>query len=180
MPIPALDTTIGGASANSYVSLSEADGYFEARLDGDTWPTFSSNKRTQALLKAAKRLDQINWLGARADTAQALAWPRVGVAKRDSADVYTSGLDYGFGYPCGGFGQQYQPTEIPQQVKDAQCEFAFEFLNGFNDGDEAEVKQFSDDKMSVTFDRPRQPGELPAEVSRLISGLTAQNKRVRG
>jgi len=92
------------------------------------------------------------------------------------------GWSFGFsvGYPYGGFGQQYQPTEIPQQVKDAQCEFAFEFLNGFNDGDEAEVKQFSDDKMSVTFDRPRQPGELPAEVSRLISGLTAQNKRVRG
>jgi len=47
-------------------------------------------------------------------------------------------------------------------------------------GDDAEVKSFSDDKMSVTFDQPRDRNELPAEVARLLTGLIRQGRLIRG
>jgi hypothetical protein len=176
-------TTIGSPSANSYVTEAEADMYFDDRLNASTWVSATSTDKTRALLTAAKRLEQFNWLGARATSTQALAWPRIGVVKRDSADVGYADWGYGYygNYPYGQFGEQYKQDEIPQPVEDAQCEFAFAYLSGaYNDSGEAEVKSFSDDKMSVTFDQPRLAGELPAEITRLIAGLTAQNRRVRG
>ncbi|MGH9769319.1 MAG: DnaT-like ssDNA-binding protein [Blastocatellia bacterium] len=185
MPVPALDTTIGGAAANSYVTLEEAENYFDAHLKTAAWTDATSDDKTRALLMAANRLQVENWLGARATTTQRLAWPRIGVAKRDSADYSYSqwgyGGGYGYGFPYSGYGEPYLPTEIPQQVKDAQCEFAFAYLSGtYNDSGEAEVKSFADDKMRVEFDQPKLAGRLPAEVTRLIAGLTAQNRRVRG
>jgi len=177
----AIATIIGDANANSYATEAEADTYFDDKVGGSTWIDGDSDDKIRALLQAAKRLDQFNWLGARATSTQALAWPRIGVMKRDSANVGYAGYGYYGNYPYGLFGEQYAQDEIPQQIKDAQCEFAFAYLSGtYNDSGEAEVKSFSDDKMSVTFDQPRLAGESPAEVTRLLAGLTAQNRRVRG
>jgi hypothetical protein len=173
----ALITTIGAVDANSYVSLAEASAYFEARLNGEGWFDAPDLRQTQALLEAAERLDQVNWLGAKVGAIQALAWPRIGVAKRDGADVYT--YAWAGSWPVS-YGEQYRTDEIPKVVKNAQCELAFAYLGDFNDGDEAEVRSFSDDKMSVTFDQPKQHGELPAKVSRLIDGLISPNRLMRG
>lgn len=168
-----LVTTIGASSANSYVSLAEAETYFDDKPGASTWPDTDEEDQQRYLLRATRWLNQMNWLGARASSTQALAWPRSGVLKRDSSGAYIDGGYY-------GYGQQYLTTEIPQEVKDAQCELAFALLGGLNDGDVAEVKSFSDDKMSVTFDQPRLAGALPSEVSRLLAGLTMQNRLVRG
>jgi hypothetical protein len=177
MPVPALVTTIGAPNANSYRSLAETNAYFEARLNHGTWAQETSDRRTQALLDAAIRLDQINWLGARVDAVQALAWPRIGVAKRDGADVYT--YAWAGSWPAS-YGEQYRTDEIPKVVRDAQCELAFAYLNDFNDGDEAEVKAFAADGVSVTYDQPALAGALPAQVARLIAGLVSPHRRIRG
>jgi hypothetical protein len=179
MPVPDLITTIGGDTANSYVSLTGAASYFEARLDGESWFEQSDDRKKQSLLKAAWRLQQMNWLGGRASSTQALAWPRDGVPKRDTSELYITG---GFGYDFffRQYGDLYASTEIPQQVKDAQCELAFAFLAGFADGEEAQVKSFSDDRMSVTFDHPRRLNSLPAIVENLLDGLVNQARRIRG
>jgi hypothetical protein len=171
----ALVTTIGSASATSYVTLAEFLTYLDDRPGATAAIDEDDEDQTRALLRAAKRLNQINWLGNRVDTKQALAWPRVGAAKRDGANVYTQTWGW-----YSGYGDQYRTDEIPPAVKEAQMEFAFSILNGFNDGDEAEVKSFSDDKMSVTFDQPRQAGDLPASVARLLEGLIARGRRERG
>jgi hypothetical protein len=177
MALPAFITNIGAPNANSYRTLDEAGEYFEARLDSENWFAESPTRQTQLLLKAAKRLDQINWLGARVDAVQALAWPRIGVAKRDGAGV---AMYAWVGSWPAGYGEQYRTDEIPVVVKDAQCEFAFEFLNGWTDDGEAEIKSFSADGMSATLDQPKLAGALPAEVARLIAGLISPHKRIRG
>jgi hypothetical protein len=174
---PALITTIGAANANSYRSLDEAGEYFEARLDSENWFAESPTRQTQLLLKAARRLDQINWLGARVDAVQALAWPRIGVAKRDGAGIAMYAW-VGSWPAC--YGEQYRTDEIPDVVKDAQCEFAFEYMRSLGEGDESEIKSFSADGMSVTFDQPRQMADLPPEISRLIAGLVSPYRRIRG
>src|SRR5262247_1853050 len=128
MPLPTLDTTIGGANANTYVTLQAAEDYHDARLNSEAWTAASADDKTRALLMAAKKLDSENWLGSRATSTQRLAWPRLYVQKVDGLG---SGYGWGYGYGYGWlFGDVYLSTEIPQRVKDAQCELALSMLEG--------------------------------------------------
>jgi len=167
----ALVTTIGSASANSYVTQDEAETYFAARLNVSAWTTAEDN-RDKALLQAARQLQNENWLGSRVDSTQAMAWPRVGVEKADSA-----GSDYGYGY-----GEQYLTTEIPQRVKDAQCELALWLLAANSQPGEANrrVTSWSADGVSATYDYQGTNRAMPSDVTALISPLTSDVRIRRG
>lgn len=109
----ALDTTVGGASADSYGSLAEADAYFSARVTGN-WDGADSHKE-MALRRATTYLDNIGrgrWKGLRNTSAQALAWPRAGAYDED-------------GYPIA-------TDTIPTALKRAQFEAAYLIANGTN------------------------------------------------
>lgn len=178
MAIPALDITIGGASANSYVAIEEAENFLDSRLNSQAWTGAESEDKMRALLMAAKRLQVENWLGNRVTTTQRLAWPRISVAKVDQV-----GFGYGgfYGQSWGwGYGEQYLTTEIPQPVKDAQCELALAYLEGFDDGGEEAIDSFSADGVSVKNRQSRPDGGLPPRVVQLISGLVAGNRLIRG
>ena len=108
----AIDATAGGASANSYATLVEANTYMTARLNASTWETDASDDtKNRALVEAARELDPMAWDGSRTDGTQALSWPRSWAFDPDSPvqDYYTT-------------------TVVPQRVKDAQCELAFQFV----------------------------------------------------
>lgn len=71
------DLTVG---TNTYVTLATADAHFAARLHADTWDAASDDDKTKALIMSALLLDRhIVWLGAKADTDQAMEWPRIGI-----------------------------------------------------------------------------------------------------
>lgn len=181
MAIPALDTTIGGGSANSYISLADAETYFDSRLNSETWTNAESDNKTRALLMAANRLQSENWLGNRVTTTQRLAWPRLYVEKVDGIGP-GYGWGYGGGYSGGYgwlFGDVYLSTEIPQRVRDAQCELALAFLSGFDEGGDDPMASFSADGISINFRAQRPSGAFPPPVAQLISGLVAGNVLVR-
>jgi hypothetical protein len=110
--VPSLDTTIGGVSANSYASESVADDYFDERLNVAAWTDADADDRARALISATRWVDTLDFLGTKADTAQALQWPRSGVRDADSR-----------------FGSDIPDDEIPVAVTYATCEVALEFLN---------------------------------------------------
>jgi hypothetical protein len=173
MAIPTIDTTIGGANANSYVTLQNAEDYHDARLNTETWANATSDNKSRALLMAANRLQSENWLGSRVTATQRLAWPRLYVEKVD-------GISPGFGWGYGWlFGDVYLSTEIPQRVKDAQCELALNYLQGFDDGSEDSMASFSADGVSINFQSQRPIGAFPPAVTQLICGLVAGNVLVR-
>lgn len=100
-----IDATAGGASANSYATLAEAETYFEERLHTTVWDAATGDAKKAALVWARKLIDdRIQWAGTIADTAQALRWPRSGVVNPDGVSI--------------------ESTEIPQFLKDAQAELA--------------------------------------------------------
>lgn len=105
--------TAGSASANSFVELAEAESYMESRLNGDSWTAASLDTKNRALVEATRELSPKAWVGTQASSAQALAWPR----------WYAENPDAGLG-AC-----YYDSTIIPQRVKDATCELAFQFVN---------------------------------------------------
>lgn len=167
----AIVETIGSASANSYATLEEAATYFGDRLNVSAWDAASGgDDQTKALLMACKRLERENWLGSRVNETQALSWPRNGVEKVDSvggtADFY-------------GYTATYSATEIPQQVKDAQCELALAYLSGYGQSGGNSVKSFTADGFSVSFGETRSETALPESVSRLLAPLTRGPQLVR-
>ena len=170
MPLPDLVTTIGAANANSYVSLVEAATYFDVRFNGSLWLNLSSDDQKRTLLMATQRLNRINWLGVRVTDDQALAWPRLGVMKTDGMNVFTNWWP---GHDADGY---FQDDEIPQQVKDAQCEYALDLISSV-DLSGNDISAFSTDGVSVTLRNA--PQDYPSEVSRLIAGLTQGNVLVR-
>lgn len=164
-----LTTTIGGSTSNSYASLDDFESYCDERLNVDVFWDADDDDRSRALLMAARRLNRENWRGSPVSATQALAWPRSDVVKPDPV----RGLDLSY------YGDEYLTTEIPQIIKDAQCELALAYLDGFDDGEEDSIDSFSADGVSVKFRGSRPSGSLPAAVSQLIGGLLRGNRLVR-
>ncbi len=98
-----IDATAGGATANSYVTLADAEGYFAARLGTEPWTTADAATRESALRMATRALERLRWPGLRQNAMQTLSWPRTGVAWATDGSV-------------------------PQPVCDAQCEEALAWL----------------------------------------------------
>ena len=95
--------TPGSASANSYISVATGDDLANLYLGTLQWSSASSDAKGRALIMATRYLDQLEWIGSRATTTQALAWPRTGAA-------------------CGEWS--FTSSEIPQPIKQACFDLA--------------------------------------------------------
>jgi len=69
---------------NSYVTLNEADSYFDDRLDVNSWLNATRDMKEQALVTATYILDELRWQGQTVTADQNLAFPRAG-SFRDSS-----------------------------------------------------------------------------------------------
>ena len=71
-----IDATLSGASSNSYVTLAEADAYFETVPNSSTWDDKTDDQKNRSIISATRWIDSLNFYGDRCDTSQALSWPR--------------------------------------------------------------------------------------------------------
>ena len=169
-----IDATAGGASANSYITLSEANTFVEAMIestDVGKWTTGTDDSRNRALTAAAERLDRERFLGARATDTQARQWPRTGVRK---PDTYVN--TYATGFPFRISEDYFTDTEIPDQIKRAQIELAVYLknntdgisLSGLND-----FKNVQIGSLNVTPDKSGAVGadHVPPMFERYLTGL---------
>jgi hypothetical protein len=166
--------TAGSATANSYITLSQADAYVEAMIsstDVSKWSTGTDDTRNRALAAATQRLDRERFLGARATDTQALQWPRTGVRK---PDTYVN--TYATGFPFRISDDYFTDTEIPDQIKRAQIELAVYLksntdgisLSGLND-----YKRVKIGSIDVTPDKAGAVGadHVPPMFERYMTGL---------
>ena len=79
----AFDSTIGGASANSYASVADADAYFADRPSSSDWSGVSDKEK--ALVQATDYLDNFAYSGYQTDSSQALAHPRSNLVNREGS-----------------------------------------------------------------------------------------------
>jgi len=169
-----IDATAGGANANSYMTLAQADAYVEAMIsstDVSKWSTGTDDTRNRALAAAAQRLDRERFIGARATNTQALQWPRTGVRK---PDTYVN--TYATGFPFRISEDYFSETEIPDQIKRAQIELAVYLhnntdgisLSGLND-----FKNVQIGSLNVTPDKTGAVGadHVPPMFERYLTGL---------
>jgi hypothetical protein len=95
--------TAGAANANSYLTVAAASDLADDYLGTLAWTTATTDNRGRALIMATRYLDQLEWLGSRASSTQALAWPRSGAE-------------------CGEWS--FEDDEIPAPVRQAAFDLA--------------------------------------------------------
>ena len=169
-----IDATVGGASANSYLTLAQADAYVEAMIesaDVAKWGTGGADSRNRALTAAAERLDRERFIGARTNDTQARQWPREGVRKPDTyVRTYTAG------FPFRLTEDYYTNSEIPDQIKRAQIELAVYLHNnveGIGLGGLEDFKTVKLGDLEVTPDKTGAIGadRVPPMFERYLTGL---------
>ena len=102
-----MSITVG---VDSYVSLEEANNYFNSRLHAEAWTGATDTDKEKALKQATRNIDTLPFRGAKASDAQALSFPRAYTVYKDGGLVLVTDQD------------------IPQAVKNATCEEALSLL----------------------------------------------------
>lgn len=138
---------------NSYATVSEADSYFQDRLDVAAWTSADATQKAQALVTATSMLDDLNWIGTAVSDSQPLAFPRLGAYfdPRVGSDVQLT-------------------TSVPTRIVTATFELAYHLLN--NDGlldDTGTVKNLK--VGTINLDLITSSNKLPMRVRNLIKPL---------
>ena len=71
-----INATLQSETANSFVTLAEADAYFETVPSSTNWDDKTDDQKNRALISATRWIDTLNFYGDRCDADQALSWPR--------------------------------------------------------------------------------------------------------
>ena len=85
-----------------YVSIGDADAYFDERLNSGVWEDASDDDKLKSLKMATRSINNLQYLGVKADSSQENEFPRGG------------------------------QTDVPQEVKDATCEIALSLLDDYD------------------------------------------------
>ena len=71
-----INATLQSETANSFVTLAEANTYFETVPDSTNWDNKTDDQKNRALISATGWIDTLVFYGDRCDADQALKWPR--------------------------------------------------------------------------------------------------------
>ena len=153
--------TAKAADANSYISLADADTYFEGRVDTDAWDAAETDEQNRTLVTATNRLEQQDFHGTPTDSDQRLKWPRSGLTDMDS--------------------RSYGQDVIPEPVEEATCELALALVNGDLELKDTGLEGFnaaSVGPLRVDVYHGREAGALPRQVVRRLRGLMVSASRL--
>lgn len=125
-----VETGVGVAGANSYVSVAFADDYFAVDpVFLATWTALTLANKQIYLAWSTRIVDQkVRWRGEKTKEANALRWPRTGVYDRD--------------------GILIPDNVIPTQLKELVCEF-LKFLQKADPTTAQEILNIKREKLDV-------------------------------
>jgi len=164
------DSTVGGSSSNSYVSVESANDYFEAHLDGEQWKLPASKKQA-ALTMATNRINRERFSGAPTTTSQRLQWPRSYVVSKNSTpyagDVNT----------FAGGNYFVDNTIIPLELEQATYELALFYIKKAdgqftaNDDELETLESMKIGPLDVKYKSSARGDRLPQQVKDLLSSI---------
>lgn len=165
-----VDATVGGASANSYLTVDEAEVILETSALYTTWDTTNPVAQGNALIRASRMLDEyIEWYGDIVTDEQAMRWPRKNAVDPD--------------------GRTIESTVIPPAVKQGAALLAVELLVEDRQAERDDTGLHSvgvGGAVSVTFDKRDKKKVIPERVRSVlraygsISGFNTTSRVVRG
>ena len=143
---------------NSYISEDDADTYFSNRLHSESW---TGDNTETALIQACSIMEtRVFWKGSKTSTSQTLQWPRTGLK-----DLYNDAID---------------TDEIPDLVKNVQCELALYLLENNPYLTQAGIKQinFSGLKINTIPKQESIPGKVFQPIAHWGELLDNRNYRL--
>lgn len=165
------DSTVGGGSANSYISVAEADDYFTGHLDSSVW-SIPTAKKQAALVQATNRIDRERFGGQLTHrNTQRLQFPRSYLITRDSQFVNPEFSD---AYNSFYF---HSPTIIPKEVKQATCEMALYLLKraagefSVDDNDLETLSNYKVGPLDLAIKDGVKADRLPTAVQQLLKAI---------
>lgn len=147
-----IDATAGGASANSYVTLADAETYYESRLHSDDWDDAEDSVKNEALAMATAILDsELLWVCSPTSTTQALRWPRTRVLTPEGIAVDTD--------------------TIPKFLEDATAEFSLWLIKDdrLSEPDTQGFTQIKVGSILATINPRDRRGLIPPIVKTMVS-----------
>jgi hypothetical protein len=123
MPV-SIVATPGDPTANSFVTVAEMTAYCDGRMNASAWVNTDTTLHA-ALVEATRDISNMDFIGARVTATQALSWPRDSAANADLAGTNDNLV---FDLLNRDLPLYYDPTIIPQRVKDATCELALQYV----------------------------------------------------
>lgn len=164
------DSTVGGANANSYVSVAEADDFFAAHLDSSFW-SIPAAKKQAALVQATNRIDREQFGGQLTDrNTQRLQFPRSYICVRDA------NVDATFNDAFNSFYFR-SPTIIPLELKQATCEMALYLLKrqagefSIDDNDLETLTNYKVGPLDLAIKDGVKADRLPTSVQQLLKAI---------
>lgn len=144
---------VGLDTANSYVTVAEADAYFSDSFGRPLWANATNDAKATLVVYASRLLDQyMEWAGIKATDTQSMEWPRIGAYDR--------------------FGAVIPSDQIPKQVKYAAFELAYYVLenNGLSFADQT-IDSVKVGSIQVEFTPKSTDAGIPKFIENLLSGL---------
>jgi hypothetical protein len=151
--------TINTRTYTTYGDVAGATIYFDASIAGAPWADLDPTTQARALKTATDVFDRLGWVGEVTDSAQALAWPRVGVTDRNSNPI--------------------DSTIIPDDVIDACYELALALAQDSSiltssDGTGSKIKEVASGSDRVSYFTWVDGTRWPTQVTDII-GLYLSN-----
>ena len=168
------DSTPKSATANSLVSVEDADDYFAGHYRYDTWNALTLEQKQRYLVRATARLDYETYGGTPTlSTEQALQHPRKWMVHRNQADYQTTVV-----YPEGDYYWDFDLIANP--MKKATYEQALWYVDEFNSEplvsrtDQDRMEGYTVGPLSVNLRRVKEAA-FSDEVQRALRSLGPNN-----
>lgn len=139
---------------NSYISVADADTYFEDAIHASVWSSASPGDKAKALVTATRFFDRQNWNGSKYQDAptQVLDWPRSGLTDSN--------------------GNALDETEVPQEILDATCELALTLLQNPSAQDSTDtgsnIKRMKAGSVEIEYIRGTSGTRFPTIINELV------------
>jgi len=154
VPTPTLVATSGASNANSYLTLAEANTFFDAHLYATVWASKSDATKTVALIMATREIDRrYEWAEYPTTITQALQWPRIGIMERSGLELIGD-------------------TVIPVELKDATALYAQALMvadrTADSDIETLGITSLSAGPVSLSFESSVRAKPIPDSVRAMI------------
>lgn len=162
-----VETGEGLEAANSYISLADANTFFDTHPQASGWQAQTDDAKTRLLITATRVIDaSFNFIGFKTNALQALQWPRIlakdrnqyaGPFRRTAATLNSEGY--------------FADDVIPEQLKAAQCELARFLLVDATRLDDAPGTGIREFELTGTLKVAFAAGDLRKIIPEIVSNL---------
>jgi hypothetical protein len=160
---------------NSYITLNEADSYFEGRADVNDWDIADASLKEQAIITSTAYLEDLAFVGQAVDANQMLSFPRTGTF-RDPSRGLRAQLSSSYTFNSGADELESEVNRDIRLLRKVTYELAYHIINNeglFDSADTIESIKVG----PIELTDIKSGSKVPSHIHRSLSPLMANSSR---